>query len=394
MRRLVEVCGLFANERLLGDWGTLRPDRAALREHAASGASYVAATDGGGTKVFCLLASADGRVVGAGRGGPINTNFVPEEVARASLREAFAGALAAAGLEPGLFLRCLVHAGPVPLQLVGEEAARFFQLAAGCVWRVGEGEAAMEAMQPWVDLPVAVAVDAGTGSLASGRDGKGRWAHAGGWGALLGDEGSGYWIGLRAMQAAVRASDGREEMTALQGRILSHFGIQQLQELIPLVYRGPLGRREIASLAPVVAQVAREGDAVAQRIMQEAAAELALLAAAVIRRLQLEREEFALVAFGSVFRAYDVLGPPFQARVSQVAPRARVVLCQHEPVVGCLVVALREAGLEIGREERDLIYQMAAQALLPLQAPAATGEGISLPAGGEVEHDAKRSVDG
>ena len=304
---------------------------------------WIAGLDGGGSKTACLICDREGRVVGSGLGGPINVNFVSDEVASQSLHEALQEARLAAGLSSGTDIAVLAVAGPVPTRLVNDAAKRHFAL--GELLRVGEGDAALLAAQPWLDIRVGVTVDSGTGSLAMGVNAAGERAGAGGWGALLGDEGSGYWIGEEALRAAVRASDGREKPTVLEGVIGAALGIRDLHELIPLVYRRGLGRREIAALAPAVAQTARDGDAVAREIMHRAAQELALMVRAVIERLHMEQEEFAVVPFGSVFKASDLLLPPFERLVKEIAPRSVIVLPEHEPVIGCLVAGLQHLGI-------------------------------------------------
>jgi len=303
------------------------------------------ALDGGGTKTACLICDEQGRITGSGLGGPINVNFVSEETASQSLHEALEKARLDAGLPPDAEVAVLAVAGPVPTAIADGVARQHFALRE--LLRVGEGEAALLAVQPWLDIRVGVTVDAGTGSLAMGMNAAGEKAGAGGWGSLLGDEGSGYWIGLEAMRAAVRASDGREEPTALDAVIRAALSVQDLHEVIPLVYRGGLGRREIATLAPMVAQAARNGDIVAARIMLRAARELALMARVVIKRLHMEQEEFAVVPFGSVFKASDLLLPPFKRLIKAVAPRAVIVMPEHEPVVGCLVAGLQHLGIEL-----------------------------------------------
>src|SRR2546423_1431280 len=98
----------------------------------------------------------------------------------------------------------------------------------------------------------------GTKTVGLLGDGDGRVvARAGGWGHILGDEGSGYWIGRRALRAIVRQADGRSEPTVLTGRVLAHFGVQKAEDLIRAVYHHQLKPAEVAALAPHV-QSARD----------------------------------------------------------------------------------------------------------------------------------------
>ena len=300
--------------------------------------------DGGGTKTICLVAQGTGQVLGAGLGGPINLNFVSEKMARESIAQAVGDAWRRAG-PPGVSPALAVISGPIPLSIAQEVIAG--ETGVERVIHAGEGEAAWQAALPWLDFDCGVTVDAGTGSLAFGFNREGKRAGAGGWGTILGDEGSGYWIGIQAMRAAVRAEDGREPPTRLREAICRALEIEDLRELIPLMYRRGMARHEVAALCPVVAEVARQGDPKAQAILAEAGRELALAVEAVIHKLGMEDEEFAVIPFGSVFKAGDLILTPFWEAVLKVAPRAKLVPLRYEPVVGALLMAMREGGVRL-----------------------------------------------
>ncbi|HRF50935.1 MAG TPA: BadF/BadG/BcrA/BcrD ATPase family protein, partial [Anaerolineales bacterium] len=115
----------------------------------------------------------------------------------------------------------------------------------------------------------------------------GRTARAGGWGWALGDEGSGFAIGLGALRAIARATDGRGPETALRDVILQRWALTNPEALVATVYRHPFPRIEIASLAAVVEAVAETGDAVARGLLVEAGRELTTGVASVVRALAL-----------------------------------------------------------------------------------------------------------
>jgi N-acetylglucosamine kinase-like BadF-type ATPase len=130
-----------------------------------------------------------------------------------------------------------------------------------------------------------LAIVAGTGSIAVGRAADGRRARAGGWGYLLGDEGSGYQITLAALQAMTQAADGCRPATALTEVVLQHLQLETPQALIQTVYRNDWDRARLASLAPLVFAAADVGDAIARDIVADAAQQLAQTGAAVVRQL-------------------------------------------------------------------------------------------------------------
>ena len=229
--------------------------------------SFVA-LDGGGTKTLCLVADQQGQLLGLGLGGGANANLVSETTAQRSLGGAVMEAWQAAACPEPPALAAV--SGPV-----GAAGPAIVRRVTGAtqVIRVSEPEAAWASVQPWLaqntELPLdtAVTVVAGTGAIAGGWNRAGAELTVGGWGWLLGDEGSGFWIGLRAIQAAIHALDGRGPGTDLLSALCPALDLSTLQALIPIVYQGRSGRQSIASLAPVVVQTACLGDAVAVEIL-------------------------------------------------------------------------------------------------------------------------------
>jgi N-acetylglucosamine kinase-like BadF-type ATPase len=196
---------------------------------------------------------------------------------------------------------------------------------------------------------VYVTVGAGTGSIAGGRNADGEQAVVGGWGWLLGDEGSGFWIGRMGLQAAIKALDARGPRSALPGAICGALGLGSLHEMIGLVYQTPECPMQIAQLAPIVAEQARKGDLVARTIVASAGRELGSMARAVIRHLGIEQEVFAIVPFGSVFKVGSLVLDALHESVLQSAPGARIVVPRYESVVGTLNEALAVAGVDVAR---------------------------------------------
>ena len=183
----------------------------------------------------------------------------------------------------------------------------------------------------------------GTGSIAFGRNGRNQAARAGGWGHVLGDEGSGYWIGRQALRAVVRAADGRGPATALTHRVLNHFALQQPADLIGEVYDRQLRHHALAQLARVVQQARDEGDEVATQILELAAHELVRAARSVVERLQMREETSPFMLAGGVFTGVPWLGHELERRLPGMAPRGRVTRLEVEPAMGAVRLALAEA---------------------------------------------------
>ena len=242
--------------------------------------------DGGGSKCAVVLgrltaAGAGGmQIVGRGRGGPANPRVAGHDVAGASITTAIEAAFADAGLElRPVAAACLGLAG------VGLPEDRDAVLA----WATQAGLAdkvlvVPDGLLPFADgvaEPWGVVLIAGTGSLALALPRGDTLSAAtaadrcGGWGPLLGDEGSGHTIGLAALKAAMRASDGRGPDTILHAALLKRFGAARAADLVGCIHAPGVGRREIADAAREVLAAADVGDAVAAAILTGAATELA-----------------------------------------------------------------------------------------------------------------------
>jgi N-acetylglucosamine kinase-like BadF-type ATPase len=224
--------------------------------------------DAGGSATRVVLV-ADGQVTRRFTAPPMNALLTADLTDRLATLIGAADATAAGIGMPGL-------RSPDDAAALGAELTR----RTGRPVRVtGDGETA------WLGAFGAapgIAVFAGTGSGAMGRDGE-RWARAGGHGFLLGDEGSAYWIGRAAANAALRWEDGMGGSAALRDAVVEASG-RDLTALVKDVHSHPAERDRLALLAPVVTALAGE-DETARRIAIEAAGHLAELASAVGRRL-------------------------------------------------------------------------------------------------------------
>jgi N-acetylglucosamine kinase-like BadF-type ATPase len=192
------------------------------------------------------------------------------------------------------------------------------------------------------DAP-AIVIIAGTGSIVYGRNAAGEAARAGGWGHMIGDEGSGYWIGREALAAVMRAGDGRGPETQLTAEILRHFEVTDVSRLPRIVYDRAQPRMAVAALGPLVQNVCEQGDAVATRILERAAEEIVLAARSVTMRLEMRGDAFTFYLAGGMFRVVAWLAHELPQRLVEVAPRAQVELLDKEPAAGAVWLARAES---------------------------------------------------
>ncbi|MPZ20955.1 MAG: ATPase [Luteitalea sp.] len=300
---------------------------------------HVLGIDAGGTKTVCLLADGRGTVMSRAQGAGANLQAQGELEVEKALHEVMEEAIGSSTIVPQAI--CLGIAG-----VDREEDAEVVQAVMrriGYRARVVVTNDALIALVAGVGDGPGVAVISGTGSIAYGRNARNEAARAGGWGSVLGDEGSGYWLGRHALRAVVRAADGRGGSTALTRHVLAHFGIDEPRDLVREVYTRSLRPSAIATLAGAVQRAHEEGDDMATGILEHAAGELVASAASVVAQLDMAQEVFPFVLAGGIFQAVPVLVSSLTARLPELAPRSMVQVLKQEPAYGAVLMALAEA---------------------------------------------------
>lgn len=303
--------------------------------------------DGGGTRTRAVVAGEDLVPMGRGASGPANAATRPLPLVVETILEAAGDAATSAVVS-------IRRAERVGVGLAGVESAGLVQpltaaleehFGTGRVFVTTDARIALAGAAPGDPDGPGVVLIAGTGAIAFGRGKDGAEARAGGWGPLLGDEGSGYAIARQGLAAVVRELDGRGPKTEIRRLLFeSERGIHTLEELLSKVYRSEGGAGDVAAYFPLVLSAAKGGDGEARRILGEAGRELALAAITVIRKLHLEAEAFPVSTVGGVFAAGDILLGPLAAALHAVAPGARLGPPAFPPEMGAIRLARARAG--------------------------------------------------
>ncbi len=315
-------------------------------QHPAT--SLVLGIDGGGTKtVAWLAAQGDGSltnkdvVLGKGSAGPSNQRAVGPVMALQNLETAIESAFADADLPRAtVAAACLGLAGADrdSDRRVIEDWANFSRLAA-TVLVVNDAVPLLHVDQGdgW-----GVALIAGTGSLAWGRNANGQTARSGGWGYLFSDEGSAFSIGRAVLNAVSRAVDGRGEQTCLVADVIGHLELSSPQEIVTAVYSHEVPRAVVANMASLGFAAAVRRDNVSLEILKQAAVELAAMAVVTARRLEMQ-SMLSLTLTGSVL----IQNPEFRQQVIAGIETAEITLFQttvvEDAVVGAVNIAARLA---------------------------------------------------
>ncbi len=211
-----------------------------------------------------------------------------------------------------------------------------------------------------------IAAISGTGSNTFGVNARGEAWRCGGWGHVLGDEASGYVIALSAIRAAVAWRDGRGEWSTVIPRLLEHYRLADVEDIMPVIYR-PFDKARIAAFAEQVAEAATAGDELARAIFRRAAADLAEQIEVIYTALRFtEPAEVTLI--GSTFRAGEVFTGPLRERLREVTGDRDFSTPRLPPVGGSLWLAARAAGVESVLDPADLAARLDAALAAPLRA--------------------------
>jgi len=341
---------------------------------------YFLGIDIGGTKSHALIADERGRAVGFGEYGPGSHEIVGYDGLHTALHTIVDAALASA---------CIAKA---------EIAGAGFGIA-GYDW---PGDAAshhqvigsLELPAPYAlvnDTIIGlvagategwgVGVVSGTGSNCWGRDRQGREGRMTGGGEMFAEYAGGGDLVAKALQAVALAWGRRGPETRLTEAFLALTGAADALDLLEGLYRG---RYTLSSAnAPLVFQVAAEGDAVAQEIIRWAGRELGSLATGVIRQLGFEALDVEIVQIGSLYNGSPLMSETMLATIREVAPRARAVRLTVPPVVGGVLLGMEQAGVDYPPLRQTLIETTAANVYASSQAssPKASASPPAKPSG-------------
>jgi glucosamine kinase len=303
--------------------------------------SVVLGIDGGGTRTRASIVDGE-RTLAFAESGSIKRLRVGAAVAEQNLREVLAEVYKQAGVTrvraasagvasatmPGVpewIKAVFAEFGVERSEVVGDEV-----IALDAAFRGGPG----------------ILQIAGTGTNCIGRAPDGGRESAGGWSSRLGDEGSGYWIGLHAVRRALHAYD-REEPTRVLEVVGGAWGTESIEELVNLGDSTP--GPDFAALAPAISELAEKGDAVALGVLQQASADLVetvLLVRAKLRRKHNLTEEVPVAWIGSVIGKARMVREAFFAGLHEAAPAMPVLQTEVAGIEGAVWRAQRlaEAG--------------------------------------------------
>ena len=314
--------------------------------------SYVLGIDGGGSKTVCILMDDLRQVLGRGEAGPSNYQSIGIEATLQSIQSAIHNAVETAIITNTLKIDAIC------LGLAGVGRAADIEVVKGLVqelqnnrylpinWALQPANIvicndALIALVGGIGQPVGIVVAVGTGSIVFGRNHQGNTKRVGGWGYILGDEGSAYKIAIAGMNAALKSYDGREMPTSLVEAFKQHLNLASIEDLIEVIYRREWGVKQIAALAPVIDLAAASGDIVANSIIDDTVKELVKATSTVIDAIFSDNSVLEVVTTGSVWRGKSKIHQRFAGYLIKKFPNVKVIFPRYEPAYGAGLLALQ-----------------------------------------------------
>jgi N-acetylglucosamine kinase len=311
--------------------------------------TYVIGIDGGGTKTIAVLTDTQGNVVARQAAPASNFQVLSHEQFRNVIVTLIDALLEKSGIQ-----RNQVAAAFLGIAGVGRDedksVAKSIIEQSQTVGNIAVDHDAVAALAGAFAGKPGIILIAGTGSICFGRTSDGKLIRSGGWGYLLGDEGSGYYIAQQGIIAALKDLDGRGEKTALRVLFEKHFQIESIDKVVSIIYQKEFTRADMAALAPLVFAAAEQEDNVAVEIVIRAGIELGKMVNAVVAGMNLRSEPIRLALEGSIFKHKKHLVSALENEIRKFNHRLEIVSPLFEPALGGAILALEMLGVGIDQQ--------------------------------------------
>lgn len=314
--------------------------------------SFVLGVDAGGTKTVAVVAGKDGQVRGVGHSGCANFQACGAAGAEGQIKKAVEEAAGQAGVDPSGFAAVCYGVAGADRPKDFKTIRKFVEPLTPCPNFRLENDTII-ALRAGTPDGVGIALIAGTGSNAIGRDAQGNKLQVGGLGHLTGDFGSGSQLAEAAVVAAVMGTDGRGATTVLTDKITSRLGLEHIEDIIEYTfYDSDKAHLDLGALAPLVFEAAAEGDEVARSILREAGQNVARAVKVILDKLFPGEQGVPIVFGGAVFQkgADTTLIETVSKECNAHRQGLRFVRLGLEPVLGAVGFAFDDAGWEMGKE--------------------------------------------
>ena len=313
---------------------------------------YVIGIEGSGIKTTAVLCAMDGNILSEAQGGPSNFRIVGIEKTVSTLLDLIQTCCHSVGCNDsqiGAVVAGLAGAGRVHNQQhILDRLQEVAQTKNIALEHVSIESNARIALEGAFSGQPGIVVIAGAGSIVYGKDERGKIYRAGGWGRLIGDEGSGYAIGREALHTVAKVLDGYDEKTKLIKLFDEKFGFESQDVILDAVYKE---NYDFASVVPVVMEAASNGDPIAKKILIRASSDL--IEAIKIEVMKMNKGKKNVPRRSLSFLGELLVKDNFYSRKIRSALKREVPLVSYRgaessPVVGAALMAIRLVDEHLG----------------------------------------------
>jgi N-acetylglucosamine kinase-like BadF-type ATPase len=307
---------------------------------------YILGVDGGGTKTLINIADTSGKILSEAESGTVNYKIIGIKKAESNLNRGITDAIKNIFSNSDIIFKSacfgftgLDHKDEYHIFekiVLNRKIKKYFNPEKLII--LNDSKLALELGG---DLKNKIVIICGTGINCFGFDENGEKAEVNGWDYIMGDEGSGYFIGSRVLNAITKAFDGRGEKTILLERIIEIFKVRDIYELSRSLYEMPFSKGKIASIAETVCETAKMGDMVSIRILKEAAREVYISIRTVVKKLCLENKAFELILVGGLWKCEKNFGKLVKDQCLANFKKIRIILPELKPVIGAIKIAIK-----------------------------------------------------
>lgn len=312
----------------------------------------VGGIDGGATKTECIIMDTKGNILGKGLAGPSNYHVIGINNTIKAIRKSVIESLKNIGERRLDYLT---------IGLAGLDTKRDFKYIRKSFQNFDladkldfKHDSVIALIGAHAGKP-GVIIIAGTGSVAAGINRDKKYVRVGGWGYLLGDEGSAFTLGRRGLIAVLREYDGRGGSTKITRKIFDKLGINDYEDIIVKIYGAERIVEKIASLAPCITEAAKEGDSVAINIIHGEMEKVGELIYTVAKRLDMLKEDIPIAMVGGVFRAGEIVIRSLRKVLSKYRLKFKLMEPLFPPSIGAAIWSLQSIGVKINNTIIDNI---------------------------------------
>lgn len=300
---------------------------------------YVVGIDGGGTKTKLTVCDLDGNIIYSTVSGPSNILSSGFETAKESISQVIKEGMIESkyGIDNCISL-CIGVAG------AGREEIKkqLHQIVrdTGYKGKLIITHDAETALVGGTGGDEGILIIAGTGAICFGKTKEGRVHRVSGWGHIIGDEGSAYSLGVKVLNAVMKAYDGRGRQTVLTKNLLDYMDINSEEEIINLIYKDGITKQHIASMAILIDDACQLGDEVALEIVSQTVDELYECLEACIRKLNFADKNIKVIINGGVLVKNTYINKGFRDKIKDNYPLIEITTMIHDAAYGAAIMAI------------------------------------------------------